>query len=399
MIQFKIPIPSACMVSKTTKALFSFIAQSIRDFLMSNYPGSLSNSIDENGHPSHFNLGFTFSHAIDQIALDSGILLRWSKGFDIDGAVGQNMCKLLQAELDELKLPVHVSAIINDTVGTLMARAYASPSSTRTIMGAVFGTGTNGAYIEKRSRISKMSPLTSLTTNGMNMEDIMIVNSEWGNFDQKLQFLPNTPYDKAVDLGSVNPGIELYEKRISGMYLGEIFRFAILALIENYPVSIFRNCLVPEDSQLHVKWGIDSEFMSSLESDTDLKLTRSIIEIETRMGIANASREDATALKIISHAIGRRSARLGAVALGAVVLQTDSLEICNVEGRLQVDIGVDGSLIEMYPGFVEEIRGALRDIEEIGVDGEKLINIAIAKDGSGVGAALTAHIAAVSDAK
>ena len=58
-----------------------------------------------------------------------------------------------------------------------------------------------------------------------------------------------------------------------------------------------------------------------------------------------------------------------------------------------VDIGVDGSLVEFYPGFEEYMREALRAIDGIGPSGERRIRIGIAKDGSGVGAALIALVA------
>ena len=58
-----------------------------------------------------------------------------------------------------------------------------------------------------------------------------------------------------------------------------------------------------------------------------------------------------------------------------------------------VDIGVDGSLVEFYPRFEEYIREALREIPEVGPQGERKIRIGIAKDGSGVGAALIALVA------
>ena len=58
-----------------------------------------------------------------------------------------------------------------------------------------------------------------------------------------------------------------------------------------------------------------------------------------------------------------------------------------------VDIGLDGSVVEYYPGFEKYMREALRDIPEIGPEGEKKIRIGIAKDGSGVGAALIALVA------
>jgi hexokinase len=58
-----------------------------------------------------------------------------------------------------------------------------------------------------------------------------------------------------------------------------------------------------------------------------------------------------------------------------------------------IDVGVDGSLVEFYPDFEEHIRQALREVAEIGDEGEKKIRIGIAKDGSGVGAALIALVA------
>ena len=50
--------------------------------------------------------------------------------------------------------------------------------------------------------------------------------------------------------------------------------------------------------------------------------------------------------------------------------------------------------MEYYPGFESYIREALREVKELGEKGEKRIRIGIAKDGSGVGAALIALVAA-----
>lgn len=59
-----------------------------------------------------------------------------------------------------------------------------------------------------------------------------------------------------------------------------------------------------------------------------------------------------------------------------------------------VDIGVDGSVIEFYPRFEVYMREALSVVEGIGVMGENRIRIGIAKDGSSVGAAIIALLAA-----
>ena len=60
-----------------------------------------------------------------------------------------------------------------------------------------------------------------------------------------------------------------------------------------------------------------------------------------------------------------------------------------------IDIGADGSLIESYPTFEAEMRGAMREVAEIGSRGEQRIRISLTKDGSGVGAALMAHAASL----
>jgi hexokinase len=70
-----------------------------------------------------------------------------------------------------------------------------------------------------------------------------------------------------------------------------------------------------------------------------------------------------------------------------VVIATEKLKEDEI-----VDIGVDGSLVEYYPGFEEMIREAFREIDGIGEEAEKKISIGIARDGSGVGAALIALV-------
>ena len=53
----------------------------------------------------------------------------------------------------------------------------------------------------------------------------MIVNTEWGGFGNQgeLDFIL-TKWDRRVDATSVNPGKQIFEKVISGMYMGEVVR-------------------------------------------------------------------------------------------------------------------------------------------------------------------------------
>ncbi len=55
----------------------------------------------------------------------------------------------------------------------------------------------------------------------------MAINCEWGAFDNERVVLPFTPYDVVIDRESARPGQQLFEKMIAGLYLGELFRFAV----------------------------------------------------------------------------------------------------------------------------------------------------------------------------
>ncbi len=388
------------MEAQTAHELFAFLAKQIEIFLKTHHSDKFEAHLRRPSQQQYLDLGFTFSFPVNQLGINKGKLIRWTKGFDIDEAVGQDVCALLQKEIDALNLPVIVAALVNDTVGTLMARSYTSPGKTGTLIGAIFGTGTNGAYVEKLDRVKKMAQIDAEMSSAEydKSTGLMIINTEWGSFDNNLSVLPDTPYDRTLDAESVNPGIQMFEKRVSGMFLGEILRRAILALYEHIDekVALFKDTCsadndtsstttVAEDSPLYTQWGIDTSFLSLVEGDASdgLRITKQTLEKE--LGVSAPSTEDCVAVKTLVHAIGKRAARLAAVALGAVVISTNKLQEDDM-----VDIGVDGSLVEYYPGFENYIREALREIPEIGVEGETKIRIGLAKDGSGLGAALIA---------
>lgn len=56
----------------------------------------------------------------------------------------------------------------------------------------------------------------------------MLINAESGAFGERgvLDFI-TTEYDRDVDVNSINPGKQITEKMISGMYMGELVRLII----------------------------------------------------------------------------------------------------------------------------------------------------------------------------
>ena len=78
---------------------------------------------------------------------------------------------MFRKSLDKNNVPVKITALINDTTGTLMASHYVDPS---TRMGIIFGTGCNAAYVEKVKNIPKIKHL------GLPDDAEIAINCEWG---------------------------------------------------------------------------------------------------------------------------------------------------------------------------------------------------------------------------
>jgi len=91
--------------------LFEFIADVLKQFM-------IRNKLDLN---LHYVLGFTFSFACEQIALNKGKFLTPSKGWALSDLIGQDVVEKLQQIIYQKELKIKITALINDTVGTLMA--------------------------------------------------------------------------------------------------------------------------------------------------------------------------------------------------------------------------------------------------------------------------------------
>lgn len=386
IIQEKEPIPDALMKS-TSKEFVTHLVERIERFLQHHHCESLQHDRKLDGTVTDtFKMGFTFSFPVNQTAINKGKLLRWTKGYDIKDMVGKDIVELVQNELNARKLPVHVAALVNDTVGTLMSRAYSKPSDGQTLVGCIFGTGTNGAYSEKVSHIPKFTAAQPdyLKTAA---SKIMLVNTEWGSFDNDLKILPNTKYDIQVNLNSPNPNYHMFEKRVSGMFLGELLRLCLVDLFET------GDMFAAEKDSFNVEilktpWSLDTSVPSMIDADASTDLTNTAIILERHLGLRFTTLEERQAVQILSKAIGRRSAYLSAVPCAGLIIHTNAL--CKFQA---IDIGADGSVVEFYPNFQPMMHEALRSITKIGVEGDAKIHIGIAKDGSGVGAALCALVA------
>ncbi|KLO06355.1 hypothetical protein SCHPADRAFT_946154 [Schizopora paradoxa] len=351
--------------------LFDYLADSVDAFLT------------EMGHEvtdvEALHLGLTFSFPVEQSALDKGVLLTWTKGFAARNAIGKDVVKLLQDAFDRKHLHVRCCALVNDTVGALLSRAYTSGGC---FLGAIFGTGTNGAYVEDISKIKKLGDSTSLL--GMSK---MVVNTEWGAFNNSRSVLPSTPFDNKLDRESINPRFQAYEKFISGMYLGEITRNLLLNLVDASPPILFNGNSTPI---LNSHYGFDTAYMSDVENASNLDEVQKVIVERVGFKPEDVSLDDAKIVKWACHLVAARAAKLSGCAVASVLIQTGLAKLGggSSSGDERFSVGVDGSLIQHYPNFEDGLRASLRVL--VGSDVESRVDIGLAKDGSGVGAALCA---------
>ncbi|KAF2450417.1 hypothetical protein P171DRAFT_402794 [Karstenula rhodostoma CBS 690.94] len=439
VLQTKRMVPEHLRINPRYEPLFSFIAKALREFLDQH---EVRPQTDCDSAAQSIPLGFTFSFTCEQTSISQGTLIQWDKGWDIPEALGKDPCAMLQESIDKIKLPVQVSALANDSVGTLLSRAYTTQEHGSTLAGVIIGTGTNAAYIERMCNVRRLP-----TPGTKRMHENIVLNTEWGCFDDDLQVLPITSYDRALDASSINPGQQQLEKRVSGMYLGELMRLVILHCHEQ---GVF-NMVLDDESPCNRQYGLDSSLLSLLAQDGTVGCLDGAKAIERVLSAHSVTPSDARILTRLADGIARRSARLVGSALGAIIIQSGrffdlqsekatvqvtSLQThqhdnptpkhrkrgCELFSRIScyfkgfipsptesqvsgektlnrgseqdvIDIGVDGSLIELYPGFEAHIRSALRDIQEIGREGEGKVRMGLAKDGSGVGAALMANAA------
>ncbi|PNT72742.1 hypothetical protein BRADI_2g48547v3 [Brachypodium distachyon] len=194
--------------------LFDFIAAALTKFVASE---GVDYHLPEG---TQRELGFTFSFPVKQTSISSGILIKWTKNFAVDEMVGKDIVAELNEAIKRKGLVMKVSALVNDTVGTLAAGRYVDND---TIVAVILGTGTNAAYIEHVHAIPKWHVHLPKSAD-------MIINMEWGNF--KSGHLPLTEFDQALDAESLNPGEQIYEKLTSGMYMGEIVRRILLRMAQ-----------------------------------------------------------------------------------------------------------------------------------------------------------------------
>ncbi|KAK2712796.1 hypothetical protein QYM36_011477 [Artemia franciscana] len=311
-------------------------------------------------------LGFTFSFPCRQEGLTKAKLVQWTKGFTCSGVVGHDVADLLQKAIHKRDdVNIKIMAVLNDTTGTLMSSAYKQPDCK---IGLIIGTGTNACYVEK---VENMELWDGESDNS----NQCIVNTEWGAFGDSgsLEFI-RTNFDRALDSTTPNCGKQLYEKMISGKYLGEIVRRVLVYLAKEG--LIFNNSsyvrLLEADT-------FKTKLLSEIEEkpENDLSDCKRILE---ELGITNFSQEDCAKVRYVCQLVSKRAAFMVAAGVATLI---------NKINEKHTVVAVDGTLYRKHPHFRHLMAQKIKQLIRPGLTFELMLS----EDGSGRGAALVAAVA------
>jgi hexokinase len=263
-------------------------------------------------------------------------------------------------------IKILVCAILNDTTGTLMSCAWKYHNCK---IGVILGTGSNACYVEK-VRNSELFDKAGKTN-----DDKVIINTEWGAFGDQgsLEFI-RTSYDREVDQYSINPGNQLFEKMLSGMYLGELVRLVLVKLATD---GLIFNGKVSE--QLKTPQQFFTKYVSEIESEAAESINV-VREILVDVGIENPSDQDCVNVRYICELVSRRSAHLVSAALATLILKM---------GDPDITIGVDGSVYRFHPRVHDLMTEKIKEL----IPSNFRFQFVLSEDGSGRGAALVAAVA------
>ncbi|XP_051838511.1 hexokinase-1 isoform X1 [Antechinus flavipes] len=346
--------PESIMIGSGSQ-LFDHVAECLGDFM-------------EKKHIKDKNLpvGFTFSFPCRQTKIDEAVLITWTKRFKASGVEGSDVVQLLNKAIKKRgDYEANIVAVVNDTVGTMMTCGFDDQECE---VGLIIGTGTNACYMEEMQHIDLVE----------GDEGRMCINTEWGAFgdDGSLHDF-RTEFDKEIDRGSLNPGKQLFEKMVSGMYMGELVRLILVKMAKGG--LLFEGRITPE---LLTKGKFETKHVSAIEK-TKEGLQRAQ-EILTNLGL-EPSPEDCVSVQHVCAIVSHRSANMVAAMLAGILSR---LKENKGVTRLRTTIGVDGTLYKFHPQYSRRFHKTLRRLVP-----DCDVRFMLSESGSGKGAAMVTAVA------
>lgn len=297
-------------------------------------------------------IGFCFSYPSEITPERDGRLIRFTKEIKAPEVIGELIGENLLAKLN-IKKPL---VILNDTVATLLAGKAASherPFSS--YIGFILGTGSNASYVEEAKKIVKRPGLRGH----------QIINIELGNFNKLNRGLVDLEFDATT----TTPGFHVFEKMISGAYLGPL---ALSCLQKASQAGLFS-----KDTAERIG------LLASLETK-ELSLFLANPTANTCLGELACGSAEREKIYTIGSEIVERAAKLAAAALAACVLKSG-------KGKLQTEpvcITAEGSTFYKMKDLKANILFYLKQFLQL--KKRRALEIIAVQDATLMGAAIAA---------
>lgn len=278
-------------------------------------------------------IGFCFSYPATIMPDYDGRLLHWTKEIKIPELVGKHIGAGLLGVLETRGMTGKKIVVLNDTVAALLAgMAQGQAFNASSYIGFILGTGTNTAYVESNENIGKL--------DGYLGAGSQVINVESGGFAG----VPRGVFDLQLDDRSENPGRHVFEKLISGVYMGPLTLELLQALATE---GVFSNSggaalsIIKDLSTIH----IDN---LAANNGRDIGV----------LGSEVFSDADRDAMKTVFGAVVDRAALLTAVNVAAAVVKSGA----GRDAAHPVCVNIDGSTYYKTYQLAEKAQAHLKTL-------------------------------------
>ncbi|KAL5714710.1 hexokinase [Ranunculus cassubicifolius] len=350
------PIPPQLTLHTNSEELFDYIAMELAKFISTE-----SESFDS-GATRQNKLGVTYSLPLEQDQSSATIL----KSFPNDDTVGKDLVDKFNKALEKHGVDMQVSGMVDETIGNLVG----DRNSNENVVAAVtLATGTNAAYVEAMSAIENLNGPAPLSGD-------MVIDTGWGNF--RSAHFPLTEYDIQLDSESPNPGEQMFEKLVSGKYLGEIVRRVLLKMARE--TALFGDTITTE---LQTPYILRSPDMASMHQDTSEnrevvgEKLKDVFKIEESTPMVREIVAD------VCDIVVERGARLAGAGILGILKKLGKLDTTQ-----KSVVTVEGGLYQHYRLFRNYLHSGIWEM--LGSEFSDSITIQNSNGGSGIGAVFIA---------
>ena len=279
-------------------------------------------------------IGFCFSYPATILPDFDGRLLHWTKEIKIPELVGKHIGSGLIQALDARGIAGKKVVILNDTVACLLAGlAQGQAFNASSYIGFILGTGTNTAYVEHNENIGKLE--------GSLGEGSQVINVESGGFAE----FERGALDIKLDEASENPGRHVFEKTISGVYMGSITLDLLKALSSEH--GVFSESGTEALAKLDSLYIIEIDNLAA-QNGRDIGA----------LGSDDFSDSDREIMRIVFQAVVDRAALLTAVNICAVVVKGGA----GSHPEKPVCVNIDGSTYYYTYQMQEKVQAHLQSM-------------------------------------